>query len=113
MEMNENISKYELVFIVDAQLTDEEKESVCKGVTEIISKAGGKVINRQVWLERQKFTFLIKKKTPTIKAITKIRIATPTIAQTLFKTLEIFTDPKPKLPKKSPVAMRTIGLNGL
>jgi small subunit ribosomal protein S6 len=55
------VEKYELVVIVDAKLTNEEKDNICKEVIESVSKGGGKVINSQTWLEKQKFTFRIKK----------------------------------------------------
>ena len=61
MENNELVRKYELVVIVDARLANEEKESILNGVKEAIAKAGGKVTNSEVWLEKHKFTFLIKK----------------------------------------------------
>ena len=61
MEKNELIRKYELVVIVDAKLTSEEKESIRKESTDVINKHGGKVINSQVWLEKHKLTFQIKK----------------------------------------------------
>lgn len=61
MEKNEQMRKYELVVIVDAKLTGETKETVRKEVTDLVNKHGGKVINSQVWLEKHKFTFEIKK----------------------------------------------------
>ena len=61
MEQNETIKKYEMVLIVDAQLNNDDKEAVRKEVTDTITKADAKVINSQVWLEKQKFTFDIKK----------------------------------------------------
>ena len=61
MEKNEVIRKYELVVIVDAKLTNEVKESIRKEVADAINKRGGKVINSQVWLEKHKLTFQIKK----------------------------------------------------
>jgi len=61
MEKNELTRKYELVVIVDAKLTNEAKESIRKEVTDVINKRGGKVINSQVWLEKHKLTFPIKK----------------------------------------------------
>ncbi len=61
MEKNEQMRKYELVVIVDAKLTGEVKEAVRKEVTDLVNKNGGKVINSQVWLEKHKFTFEIKK----------------------------------------------------
>ncbi|MBN1870169.1 MAG: 30S ribosomal protein S6 [Candidatus Omnitrophica bacterium] len=61
MEKNELTRKYELVAIVDAKLTNEAKETVRKEITEAINKRGGKIINSQVWLEKHKLTFPIKK----------------------------------------------------
>ncbi|MDP8212279.1 MAG: 30S ribosomal protein S6 [Candidatus Zapsychrus exili] len=53
--------KYELVVIVDAKLTNEAKQSILQEVTDTIDKVGGKIINNEVWLEKQKFTAKIKK----------------------------------------------------
>jgi small subunit ribosomal protein S6 len=61
MAQNELLRKYELVVIVDAKLTNDAKEAVRKEVTEMIKKFGGKVINSQIWLEKHKLTFMIKK----------------------------------------------------
>ena len=61
MENNELIRKYELMMIVDAKLNDEDKNAIFKDATEIITKNDGKVINSQVWLEKQKLTFEINK----------------------------------------------------
>jgi len=57
----ETLRKYELMIIVDAKLANEEKETVRREATEIVTKSGGKVINSQAWLEKQKFSFSIKK----------------------------------------------------
>lgn len=61
MENSEQSRKYELVVIVDAKLSGDAKEAVRKNVTDLINKHGGKVINSQVWLEKHRFTFEIKK----------------------------------------------------
>jgi small subunit ribosomal protein S6 len=61
MEKNEQIRKYELVVIVDAKSTNEAREAIRKEVAEMINKHGGKVINSQVWLEKHKLTFRIRK----------------------------------------------------
>jgi len=61
MVMVKSVHKYELVLIVDAKLSNEAKEAARKEVTESIIKHGGKVINSQVWLDKQKLTFQIKK----------------------------------------------------
>lgn len=56
------MDKYELVVIVDATLPQQEKEDAVKGVSQAIEKCGGKVINSQVWIEKQKMSFLMKKR---------------------------------------------------
>ncbi len=61
MQKTETIKKYELIAIVDAKLSNEEKEGIRKEAVDIVVKGGGKVINSQVWLEKHKLTFRIKK----------------------------------------------------
>jgi len=61
MEKSALTRKYELVVIVDAKLADDVKETIRKEVADVINKCGGKVINSQVWLEKHKLTFSIKK----------------------------------------------------
>ncbi len=41
----ETARKYELMVIVDAKLANEERETVRREATEIVTKASGKVIN--------------------------------------------------------------------
>ncbi|MBF0532351.1 MAG: 30S ribosomal protein S6 [Candidatus Omnitrophica bacterium] len=55
--------KYELVVVVDAKLTGEEKEAILKDALDLIGKCGGRIINSQIWLEKHKFTFRINKRT--------------------------------------------------
>lgn len=43
------MKKYELLFIVDASIADEEKEKVVSDVSELISKAGGKPGEPDKW----------------------------------------------------------------
>ncbi len=50
------------VIIVDAALSQGEKETTVKDVSQIIEKCGGRVINSQVWIEKQKMAFLMKKR---------------------------------------------------
>ncbi|MDD3374574.1 MAG: 30S ribosomal protein S6 [Candidatus Omnitrophica bacterium] len=57
------MKKYELVVILDAHLSQDEKEKVIKAAADGIAKGEGKVINSQVWLEKHKFTFKIKNRT--------------------------------------------------
>jgi small subunit ribosomal protein S6 len=53
--------KHEVVVILDSKLTTDQKDSIVKEVTDAIVKSGGKVINSQVWLDKHRFTFQIKK----------------------------------------------------
>ncbi len=57
------MTKYELVVILDAHSNQEEKETIIKQTADAIAKGGGKVINSQVWLEKHKLTFKIKRRT--------------------------------------------------
>lgn len=56
------MNKYELVVVVDAASSQEEKDTVLKEVIDVINKCEGKLINRNVWLDKHKFSFPIKKK---------------------------------------------------
>lgn len=55
------MNKYELVYIVDAHLAAEAKDEIGKQIADSITKAEGKVINSNVWFERQRMSFPIKK----------------------------------------------------
>ncbi len=55
------MNKYELALVVDVALAQEQKDSVIKEVTDAIVKSGGKMINNQVWIERHKLNFRLKK----------------------------------------------------
>ena len=57
------MNKYELVLIVDAQKTDQNKEEVFRQTNDAIAKGGGKIVNSQVWLDKHKLAFSIKRKT--------------------------------------------------
>lgn len=61
MVQTEITRKYELMIIVNAKMTQEEKESVFKQVIEIVGKSGAKITSNQVFLERHKMSFKIKK----------------------------------------------------
>ena len=56
------MNKYELMVIVDAQKSQTEKDEVFKQTTDAINKGGGKIINSQVWLDKHRMAFNIKKK---------------------------------------------------
>ncbi len=55
------MNKYELVVVVDGMASQEEKEPVLRDATEAVSKNEGKVINSQMWLDKHKLSFNMKK----------------------------------------------------
>lgn len=57
----ETLRKYELMIIVDAKLTNEERETIRREAADIAAKAGAKIINSQTWIEKQKLSFPIRK----------------------------------------------------
>lgn len=54
------MSKYELVVIVDAQLSQADKDTLIGQVKKAVEKYEGKIINSDVWMEKQRFTFPMK-----------------------------------------------------
>ncbi len=54
------MNKYELILIVDSQLTEEQKDDIQNQALDGISKSKGKVINAQRWLDKHKMAFKIK-----------------------------------------------------
>lgn len=58
---NESMKKYELMVIVDARLSQDDKNATFKEAVDTLTKNGGKIINSQVWLEKHRLTFEIKK----------------------------------------------------
>lgn len=63
MGQEAGMNKYELVIILDAKLSVDERKEVIEQIVDVINKSSGKLINNQLWLERQKFTFSLKKRT--------------------------------------------------
>ena len=55
------MNKYELMYIVDAHAAQNVKDEISKQVSDALAKSSIKMINAQVWLERHKMSFPIKK----------------------------------------------------
>jgi small subunit ribosomal protein S6 len=55
------MNKYEAMFIVKPELTEDEKKALVGQITDIVGKNGGKVASADVWSERRKMTFAIKR----------------------------------------------------
>ncbi len=55
------MNKYELIYMVDARLTDAEKGEIAKIVADLLAKTGASLVNTAVWFERQRMSFPIRK----------------------------------------------------
>ena len=55
------MNKYEAMFIIKPELSEEEKKTLFAQIAEAITKYGGEVTTAAVWSERRKFFFPIKK----------------------------------------------------
>lgn len=53
--------KYEMVFVLDARLSEADKTEVAKHVSELVEKFGGKIEDLSVWIEKQRFSFPMNK----------------------------------------------------
>ena len=57
------MNKYEIMFIIKPDMPDEEKKSLFNQIGETVSKFEGKVSQAQVWAEKKKLYFTLKKHT--------------------------------------------------
>jgi small subunit ribosomal protein S6 len=55
------MTKYELVYIVDAHAPQGTKDEIAKQVADALAKTEIKVVNSQLWLDRHKMSFPIEK----------------------------------------------------
>ena len=55
------MNKYELVYIVDAHAPQSTKDEIAKQVADAFTKSEIKLVNSQMWLDRHKMSFPIKK----------------------------------------------------
>jgi small subunit ribosomal protein S6 len=55
------MNKYELVYIVDAHAPQSVRDEIAKQVSDSAAKADVKIVNSQLWMERQKMSFPINK----------------------------------------------------
>jgi small subunit ribosomal protein S6 len=55
------MNKYEAMFIVKPDLSEEDAKALYTQIKDIVVKQGGTVSSADVWSERRKLTFTIKK----------------------------------------------------
>lgn len=79
------MNKYEAMFIVKPELSEEERNTLLGQIKDVIAKNGGNVSAADLWSDKRKLTFKIKKHeegfyylvlfTAAADAITKIKYA--------------------------------------
>jgi len=55
------MKKYEAMFIIKPDLSEEEKKSLFDQIGDAVAKNNGKVSNASIWSEKRKLYFTIKK----------------------------------------------------
>lgn len=55
------MNKYEAMFIIRPDMTEEERKSLFSQINDVIAKREGKVLTANVWAEKKKLYFPIKK----------------------------------------------------
>ena len=55
------MKKYEAMFIIKPELTEEERKALFAQIAEYVAKNGGKITTADIWSERRKMTFKIGK----------------------------------------------------
>ncbi len=55
------MKKYEAMFIIKPDLSENDKKSVLSQINEAVVKNGGNISSSNIWAEKKKLTFVIKK----------------------------------------------------
>ena len=55
------MNKYEAMFVISPDLTEETRKNLFNQINEIIQKYNGKVATANIWAEKRKLTFKMKK----------------------------------------------------
>ncbi len=55
------MNKYEAMFIVKPELSEEERNTLLGQIKDVITKNGGKISSADLWSDKRKLTFRIKK----------------------------------------------------
>lgn len=75
------MNKYEAMFIVKPDLSEEERKSLFSQINESVTKNNGAVTQSAVWSERRKMTFPIKKCNEGVYYLVNFDIATNMITK--------------------------------
>ena len=55
------MKKYEAMFIIKPDLSEEEKKALFAQISDSIAKNNGSILQSSIWQERKKLFFVIKK----------------------------------------------------
>ncbi len=55
------MNKYEFVYIIDAHASQATKDEIAKQIADAAAKSEVKMLNSQIWLEKHRMSFPIKK----------------------------------------------------
>ncbi len=55
------MNKYEAMFVIKPDLTEEAKKNLFSQINDVIQKHSGKVVSENIWAEKRKLTFKIKR----------------------------------------------------
>ena len=55
------MNKYEAMFVIKPDLSEEEKKALFNQISDLVIKHNGKVISANIWSEKRKLNFPLKK----------------------------------------------------
>lgn len=55
------MSNYEAMFILQPNLNEEQKKTLCAQLNEVVLKNQGEIVNSGIWSEKRKLAYTIKK----------------------------------------------------
>ena len=81
------MNKYEMLYIIDNEVSDEKKEEMIQKMSDIVTNAGGEVENIDKWGTR-KYAYPINYKNEGYYVLMNF-VATPTVPQELDRLIRI------------------------
>jgi len=69
------MNKYEAMFIVKPGLSEEESKTVYATIKDVIAKNGGTVLFADIWSERRRLAYIIKKQQEGVYYLVKFSFA--------------------------------------
>jgi small subunit ribosomal protein S6 len=75
------MNKYEAMFIVKPDLSEEDKKALFGQIQEVIVKNGGQVLQADIWSEKRKLTFTIKKQLEGVYYLVNLNLPTEAMAK--------------------------------